>query len=129
MPALILPYLTRFAPWILAGLLVVGGAFYVWHLQSALRVAHADIAVAKTTIDQLSATNKQNLATLRQLQSEEAAWQTALTTTMATDNHDTLFTNKLLNVIAAAPVKTDAPVAPVLAATLAAIAKTQGKTP
>ena len=129
MPALVLPYLTRFVPWILAGLLVAGGAFYIWHLQGALRLAHADIAVAKTTIDQFSATNKQNLATLRQLQSDEAAWQTALTMTMATDNHDTQFTNGLLNVIAAAPARNDAPAAPVLASTLDAIAKAQGKTP
>ena len=129
MPALILPYLARFAPWIIAGLLVIGGVIYVRHLQDALHMANADIIVAKTTIDQLRATNKQNLAALRHLQSEAAAWQTALTTTMATDNHDAQFTSGLLNVIAAAPARNDAQVAPVLTATLDAIAKVQGKAP
>ncbi|MCF3945323.1 hypothetical protein AiwAL_04600 [Acidiphilium sp. AL] len=127
MPALILPYLTRFAPWILAALLAIGGVIYVRHLQDALRVANADIVIARTTIARLSAANKQNLATLRRLRSEEAAWRAALTTTMTTDNRDTRFTDGLLNGIAAAPARNDAPVAPVLAATLAAIAKAQGK--
>lgn len=129
MPALIMPYLLRFAPWILVALLVIGSVIYVRHLQDQLQLAHRDVALAQSTIDQLTATNRQNLATLKRLQAENAVWQSTLTSTIATDNKIAQFTDGLLSAIAAAPANHDAAVAPVLATTLAALSHRQGHAP
>lgn len=129
MPTLLVPYMIRFAPWILVALLVIGSVIYGRHLQDQLQIARQDVAAAQGTIDQLTATNQQNLATLKRLEAENAVWQTTLTTTIATDNRISQFTSGLLSAIAGAPAKDDAPVAPVLATTLAAISKQQGNVP
>lgn len=128
MPTILASYFTRFLPWILAGLLATGGAIYVVHLRDQLTVAHQDVAAAQATIDQLKVINEQNLETLRRLQAEDAVWQTTLTTTIASDDDITRFTESLLASVAAVPAKDDAPVASVLAGTLASIAKEQGAT-
>ncbi|MDD2877994.1 MAG: hypothetical protein PHT60_13655 [Acidiphilium sp.] len=129
MPALLLPYLTRFLPWIVAGLLVMGGIVYVRHLQDQLTIAHQNVAAAQTTIDRLTATNQQNLVALKRLQAADAAWQAALTSTIASDSGVARFADGMLATVAATPATSDAPVAQVLASTLAAIAKVQGNTP
>ncbi|MGC9269013.1 hypothetical protein [Acidiphilium sp.] len=126
---MLIPYIIRFLPWILAGLFVVGGVIYIRHLQDELTIAHQDVAVAEGTINQLRATNQQNLVMLKRLQAENEAWQSTLTTTIASDNKITHFTDGLLATISATPTTENAPVAPVLSATLAAIAKEQGIAP
>ncbi|MCW8308524.1 hypothetical protein AruPA_15915 [Acidiphilium sp. PA] len=126
MPALLASYLTRFLPWLIGGLCVIGCLIYVWYLRDQLRTAQGDIASAQSTIVQLSAINQQNLVALKVLRAEDAAWQATLATTLASDSQITRFTDGLLQTIATAPAKNDAAVAPVLADTLASIAQTQG---
>ena len=126
MPALLASYITRFLPWLIGGLCVIGCLIYVWYLRDQLKTAQGDIASAQSTIVQLSAINQQNMAALKLLRAEDAAWQATLATTLASDSQITRFTDGLLQTVATAPSKDDATVAPVLANTLASIAKTQG---
>lgn len=126
MPALALSFLGRFAPWIAGGMLVLGIGLYGWHLHAALRAADAALHVDKGTIAQLEAVNARNRAALARLSAAEAAWQTALTTAAAADQQAGMISQRILTTVADAKPQADAPVAPVLAGTLAAIAKAQG---
>lgn len=129
MPTLLLSNLIRYVPWIAAGIILVGGAVYVWHLQDTLHAARADMAAQQATIAQLTETNRENLSALKRLQAEDVAWQTTLATTAAQDQSVAVFSDVLARRAAAAPSQDDAAVAPVLAETLGAIAKAQGGKP
>lgn len=129
MPALLISSLMKFVPWILAGLILIGGIIYVYHLQDALHMANAEVATATATINQLDVTNKQNLLALKTLQARSLAWQTALSSTMDDDARGASFTDELLSEAAVSSAKNDAPVAPVLARTLEAIAVHQEAKP
>lgn len=126
MPTLLVSYVIKYLPWILAAMLVTGGWLFVHHLQSELAADKRSMAAAQTTIAQLSATNQQNLTTLKRLQAESALWQSTLTSTLASDAGLARFGDGLLATITAAPAQDDAVVAPVLQDTLASIAKEQG---
>jgi hypothetical protein len=126
MPSLVVSYATRLLPWLIGGLCVIGCILYLWYLRDQLAAARQAVASAQSTITQLSATNQQNLAALKVLQAEDAAWQTTLTTTLASDGAITRFADGLVQTAATAPSKSDASIAPVLANTLASIAKAQG---
>jgi hypothetical protein len=119
-------YGTRLLPWLIGSLCVVGCLIYFWYLRDQLKAARVEVLSAQSTITQLSATNRQNLAALQALQAEDAAWQTTLTTTLAGDAQITRFTDGLVQTAATSQTAKDASVAPVLASTLAAIAKAQG---
>jgi hypothetical protein len=126
MPSLVVSYATRLLPWLIGGLCVIGCILYLWYLRDQLAAARQAVASAQSTITQLSATNQQNLAALKVLQAEDAAWQTTLTTTLASDGAITRFADGLVQTAATAPSKSYASIAPVLANTLASIAKAQG---
>lgn len=126
MPGLVVSYVTRFLPWLIGGLCVIGCMIYLWYLRDQLAAARQSVASAQSTIVQLSAANQQNLAALKVLQAEDAAWQTTLTTTLVSDDAITRFADGLVQTAATAPARSDASIAPVLADTLASIAKAQG---
>lgn len=126
MPALILGFLGRFAPWIAAGVLALAVVLYGWHLHAALGRAEAALRAEQGTIGQLRAVNAQDVAQLRRLTLAAAAWQAALATAQASDMRAATASARIMTAIAAAPARDDGPVAPVLARTLAAIAAAQG---
>lgn len=125
MPALLFSVLGRFAPWIVAAVLLLGVGLYGWHLHAALRTADAALHVDKGTIAQLEAVNARNRAELARLAATAAAWQVALTTAETSDARAGMVAERLLTTIAGTPAHDDGPVAPVLGGTLAAIARAQ----
>lgn len=126
MQALFLSAIGRYAPWIAGVIVLLCIGLYGWHLHAALRSAQAALHSDKGTISQLEAVNSENQAALAQLTEAAAAWQTALTTASAADRHDSILAQQMLTTVVDAKAHTDAPVAPVLAGTLAAIARAQG---
>ncbi|WP_288039543.1 hypothetical protein [Acidiphilium sp.] len=126
MPAVILPLLSRFAPWILGVVLLAGLLLYGWHLEAALRAARAEVRGGQGTIARLMATNSENRAELARLTADETAWQTALTTAAAADAHGVALSQRILTAVAAAPPTQDGAVAPVLAGALSELAAAQG---
>lgn len=128
MPTIIVATLGRFAPWLLAALLVIGGVIYIRHQQTDLRTARGDAAADTAVIGQLTAVNAQNLASLKRLQVDAAAWQAAEARAASTDSQDTALADTLVSSAAATAPANDAPIAPVMASTLAAIAKAQMST-
>ena len=122
MPAVILPLLSRFAPWILGVVLLAGLLLYGWHLEAALRAARAEVRGGQGTIARLMATNSENRAELARLTADETAWQTALTTAAAADAHGVALSQRILTAVAAAPPTQDGAVAPVLAGALSQLA-------
>jgi hypothetical protein len=123
---MILPLLSRFAPWILGVLLLAGLLLYGWHLETALRAARAEVRNGQGTIARLMATNSENRAELARLTADETAWQTALTKAAAEDAHGIAVSQQILTTVAAAPPKQDGAVAPVLAGALSQLAAAQG---
>lgn len=101
MPGVISAALLRFLPWIAGALLALGLFAYVLHEHAALRRAEHNVAVARDTVSQLEATNRENLDALKRLQKTAAAWQVARTEAAAEDARRAADARQMLDAIAA----------------------------
>jgi hypothetical protein len=121
MPAIILKFLTPLAPYLAAAAVLLGGFLYVEHLRNDLAYANAANAA-------LAQTNQANAAAIVSYQAQQQKWNAALDALDAQSLQTANATGQILGNIAAQPASADAPVAPVLAGSLADIAKLQGQT-
>lgn len=129
MPALLLPYLTRYLPYLLAIGLALGAFFYVRHMQKTLQSMRAEAATAQTTITSLRETNQQNLVELARLQKQQAEWDAEMLVAQQTDSAQRQIAQQIDTAITASSPVQNAPAAPVLAATLSSLAHMQGGQP
>ena len=129
MPALLLPYFTRYLPYLLAIGLALGAFFYVRHMQKTLQSMRAEAAAAQTTITSLRDTNQQNLIELARLQKQQAEWDAEMLVAQQTESAQRQIAQQIDTAITASSPVRNAPAAPVLAATLSSLAHMQAGQP
>lgn len=129
MPALLLPYITKYLPYLFAAGLALGTFFYVRHMQKTLQSVRSEVAVAQTTITSLRETNQQNLVELARLQKQQAEWDGEMLVAQQNDSAQRQIAQQIDTAITAASPVQNAPAAPVLAATLSSLAHMQGGRP
>jgi peroxiredoxin family protein len=126
MPAMLLPFMTRYLPYLLAGALAVGVVVYVWHMHEALQATRAEMAAAQSTISDLRQTNQENLLELARLQKQQAEWDGEMLVAQQNDTAQRKIAQQIDTAIAATSPAQNAPAAPVLTATLSSLAHMQG---
>ncbi|MDE8348954.1 MAG: hypothetical protein POG74_05640 [Acidocella sp.] len=118
MVAILAKFLTPLVPYLVAAFLALAGLAVIAHLRH-------ELAAASLTTAMLQQTNQANIAEIAAYQAQALKWNTALDTlgvqTQASDHALHIITDH----IAAQHPGMDAPVAPILAQTLADIGKLQ----
>ena len=125
MPTFLAPLATRMVLMLLALVTLLGVFAYIWYLRDQVASAHRQLAQSRGTITALVADNRADMAALNQLRAQSARWRASLATAQSQDAMDRGQANAIRRTISAAPVSANGPVAPVLAATLRAIARAQ----
>ncbi len=128
MPTFLAPLATRLVLMLVALITLLGVMIYIWYLRDQVTSARQQLAQSRGTITELAADNRADLAALNQLRAENARWQASLAVAQSKDAMDQRQANAIRRTISAAPVGANGPVAPVLAATLRAIARAQHQT-
>jgi hypothetical protein len=118
---------TRLVLALLALAAVLGVVCYIWYLRDAVASARQAVLQSRGTIAQLAADNRADLAALAQIRAQAVLWQASLAASQSRDAIDRRAADAMRRKIDALAPRANGPVAPVLVATLRAIARAQGQ--